>query len=691
VAGNELIKDELRALFARAKMPTNPAVASAILKLSASETSNAKDFADLIRTDPSLAIRILKSANSARFAQRTQVTTIERAVTILGLSRVKATALGFQLIAHLDQLGGAPFDMKVYWQHSLLRGCLARVIATGVVPQRTEEAFLISLLQDCGIMLLVQVLGSSYASLCRADLSPAAFYATERESFPYTHVDAIEALASEWRLPLLISAPMQQHHHPRGCSNALKSEQEKLAAVAYFVGNLCFSANLQVMRDEQGLNDFGVAALALGQTTWADLQRETEAEYHSLLELFGDLLPDDIEVSELLGEANRQLVHAAEESEARFVDVEAQRVALMHERKQLQHALRDYREQSAIDPLTRVMNRGAVAEAARAAIRRNLEENVPLGALFLDIDNFKHLNDTYGHDVGDKVLKAVAALLRQEIRDDGPVGRYGGEEFVILLPARSAEATRHVAEDIVQALRRLDTTGLGCAGPVTCSVGAIWADRLPFNSAEELFGAADQLMYKAKRNGKNRACFERLTPSSSPLAEIPLAPHLTALDSPEPEPTLAPGADELLALARQLNEIELDYFAGLRKQVRKKVVAPCTLYFFTESGPELKAETAVTRNLSTGGVGLLVARPMIRGEPVEVMLNCGASRLFVAGLVSFCRHVDGTIHEIGVQFVSHSVMPIVSSEAVEPIKQHDWLQRAFSAKKAGKLQTVAAI
>ncbi len=166
----DLVANELRLAFAKAKLPTNPAVASAIIEHCSNEKSNAADFAKVIRTDAALAIRLLKTANSAHFAQRIQVTTVERAVTVLGLSRVKTAALGFQLLTHVNRLGSVPFDLKTFWQHSLLRGCLGRTVATHVVPERADEAFLIALLQDCGIVMLAQTLGPRM-QVCAARIS----------------------------------------------------------------------------------------------------------------------------------------------------------------------------------------------------------------------------------------------------------------------------------------------------------------------------------------------------------------------------------------------------------------------------------------------------------------------------------------------------------------------------------------
>src|SRR3990172_2099396 len=176
---NDFLSGDLCRLFAKAKMPTNPALATELLRLTKDTKANAGDFAGLIRTDPALATRLLKTANSVQFAQRTPVTTIERAVTVLGIKRVKTSALSFQLVDHVDRLGGAPFDMKAFWQHSVLRACLAHSIAQDVVPHRQEEAFLVGLLEECGVLFLVQILGASYAGCCRSGVSPLAYYEVE--------------------------------------------------------------------------------------------------------------------------------------------------------------------------------------------------------------------------------------------------------------------------------------------------------------------------------------------------------------------------------------------------------------------------------------------------------------------------------------------------------------------------------
>jgi diguanylate cyclase (GGDEF)-like protein len=690
------LTSKLRRLFAEAKMPTDPALAASILKLIRDPKSSVADFAAVIRSDPALAARLLKTANSVHFAQRTPVTTVGRAITVLGLNRVRMISLAFQLVAHLDRLGGTPFDMKTFWQHSLLRACLARSIAQKVAPERQEEAFLIGLLLECGILLLVQVHGSAYGNLYRSTkLSPTAFYAVESRSFPETHVEAISVMASEWRLPQIIAVPLGQHH-TRVQLDQESTETDRLSAVSYFVGSLRFADGLTIDPEEEDLREFGRATLELEEATWAEVRDGAADEYQRVSHLYADIVPEDVDVAELLGEANRQLASVAHDASQRMLDVAAERAAIRREQRGLENALREYRERAALDPLTNVCNRGALTEAARKAIEEHIDNGTSVGALFLDLDNFKQLNDTCGHEVGDNVLKAVAALLVREVSRMGVVGRYGGEEFVIVLRGLSADVTRQIAAQIVTSVRELDGQALGCPGPVTCSLGAVWGDRLSVSSAEELFAAADQLMYKAKRRGKDRYLFGLLPEPHGPVRDSDGAePSTTEPGTTEPgrpsqetrnDQDNAGGLEQMLAIARQLNDNEVDTFAGIRKQERKKLIVPCAMHYFTGDGAETRDEQAATRNISTGGTGLLVRRPLARGEAVEVVLDRGASRLFLAGLISFCRHIVGGIHEVGVQFVTYSVTPIICADAPKAVQKLDWVARAVRAKQDHKLE-----
>jgi len=157
------------------------------------------------------------------------------------------------------------------------------------------------------------------------------------------------------------------------------------------------------------------------------------------------------------------------------------------------------------DTLTGVWNRGAILETLEREIWRSRREGQSLGVLIVDLDHFKSVNDTYGHLAGDSVLREVTRRIQMDIRPYDAVGRYGGEEFLVLLPGCVGSETREKAERlrsvIVQA--PIDTP----AGPltVTMSIGGVATGDWPADSANQILQMADLALYRAKEEGRDRA------------------------------------------------------------------------------------------------------------------------------------------------------------------------------------------
>nr|WP_239062134.1 GGDEF domain-containing protein [Streptomyces sp. SID13031] len=146
-------------------------------------------------------------------------------------------------------------------------------------------------------------------------------------------------------------------------------------------------------------------------------------------------------------------------------------------------------------------------EIAAKELDRARNGNTPLGVLYLDLDHFKAINDTYGHLAGDQVLKAAADELKHEIRTDDLVGRLGGEEFAILLPNTTDDETEQAAERIRRRIAALTTVvltaqGLTTVDSLTCSIGAA-AYPTAGSTLDELLLAADTATYAAKNAGRN--------------------------------------------------------------------------------------------------------------------------------------------------------------------------------------------
>jgi two-component system cell cycle response regulator len=156
------------------------------------------------------------------------------------------------------------------------------------------------------------------------------------------------------------------------------------------------------------------------------------------------------------------------------------------------------------DPLTNCFNRRALMQKLEQEMDRAARYATMLTGMMIDIDNFKQINDTHGHLVGDKVLKQLANLLKREQRSVDIVARYGGEEFVVLLPETTAAESRNFAERI---LRRVATHDFGEPGKpvrVTISIGIASYPDERVSDGDSLLRLADSHLYRAKSDGRNR-------------------------------------------------------------------------------------------------------------------------------------------------------------------------------------------
>jgi diguanylate cyclase (GGDEF)-like protein/PAS domain S-box-containing protein len=168
------------------------------------------------------------------------------------------------------------------------------------------------------------------------------------------------------------------------------------------------------------------------------------------------------------------------------------------------------RTQSIRDPLTGLFNRRYLEETLQREIRRSVRSEQSLGVLMLDLDHFKKFNDTYGHDAGDAVLCETATFLTKSVRAEDVVCRFGGEEFVIILPVADLRATQARGEKICSKLRELTVLHQGQSlGMITVSVGVA---ALPEHgtSPSALLEAADTALYRAKREGRDRVALASL-------------------------------------------------------------------------------------------------------------------------------------------------------------------------------------
>lgn len=253
-------------------------------------------------------------------------------------------------------------------------------------------------------------------------------------------------------------------------------------------------SRLQSMIDElRGkLGSAGESALAYGDKLAVFSEQLSSAGAPAAIQaVLADLVAETGQVAA----RNRELEHSLANSSQEIDDL----------RRDLQEA----RQEAVTDALTGIANRKFFDSRLQVERERALQERAPLCLLMVDIDHFKRFNDTFGHQIGDEVLKVVAKTLKSCVKGRDLPARYGGEEFAVILPDTALEDGLCVAEQIrgTLASKRLQNKRSGQDyGKITLSIGA--AALSPSDALDALIARADAALYRAKRDGRNRVVSE---------------------------------------------------------------------------------------------------------------------------------------------------------------------------------------
>lgn len=222
------------------------------------------------------------------------------------------------------------------------------------------------------------------------------------------------------------------------------------------------------------------------------------------LQSYGEKLKQNLDES-ALGNLIGEMVEDTENMRGSVLNLQNQLEHSKQEVEELHRELESAKGEAMIDPLTGILNRRGFEKAASRILDESAFSGKETCLLMLDIDHFKKINDTYGHLVGDKVIRAVAEMLKSNIKGQDSVARLGGEEFVVLLPETPAAGAFAVAEHIRKSIgngkiRRIDSQE--SIGAVTVSIGV--ASLAENGDINQLLNQADKALYASKAQGRNR-------------------------------------------------------------------------------------------------------------------------------------------------------------------------------------------
>lgn len=511
----------IQRVLSSTNLPTLPTVAVQLLDLTTDPDVSIASVTRVIRTDPAISAKIVKAANSSYFGLTSQVTSIEAAVPLLGSTVVTSLALSFSLLSENVQTQRYESYFRALWSQSLLQGVTAETISKRYRTGNPPQCFLAGLLCDIGVLAQLNSIPEEYIQvLDRATETQTDLVVVERDMLGFDHVEIGVRLMEDWSMPTLLQEAVRQHHsapeHLGDYTDASLAEAVRTVRFATSLGELLSGRNSTNAHDR--LLYLGKALMGLDDEQLNGMLDELRDLTDEAAQLMSIDTTQLARPSEILAQANSRLVEIALREHAAKSEASVKSAALESENRKLRQRNSELHDRADLDALTGLFNRGSFDQLLKETACDALAERTSIGLIFADIDNFKTLNDTYGHKFGDEVLRRVARVIRSQVRDSDVVARYGGEEFVII----TARCPLHIIQAIVERIRG----GVECEQflrngdpiPVTVSVGACVADSSQGRFTQSTFGdyllqRADAAMYYCKRSGKNLSCV--VTPTDS--------------------------------------------------------------------------------------------------------------------------------------------------------------------------------
>jgi diguanylate cyclase (GGDEF)-like protein len=501
---NPEIEAHLRSLVS---FPSPPGVATHIIELARDPDIEMGKVAKALSMDSALATKILRIANSPLYAQRRKSENLRQALVVLGLNATLTLALSFSLVKSLRTGKANGISYPLYWRRALIAATASRALGDAMHQPMAEEIFLAALLQDVGILALDKALPDIYRDAASLQSDHAALAAHERKRLQVDHAEIGGWLMRSWNLPERLYRAIE-HSHLVDFSVTTEPGKifERCVALSGPVADLFLRDPPHRRFAETALcaeRSLGMDKMAFGQVlgTVGSMLPETEAIFETSLmtEQHPELILEQAREALMLRSLHalreiNTLRAVAEISSSRALELE---------------------EETRRDAMTGVYNRAYLDQVLAREFEHSTRHKWPLSVAFADLDNFKSVNDRFGHQAGDRILQATARILRSNTRETDLIARYGGEEFVVVLPATDADTARSICERIVMAFQNTGHVIGSDNAHVTVSVGcATHGSQISFANVAEFVKAADQALYTAKLRGRNRTVpYDKQLPS----------------------------------------------------------------------------------------------------------------------------------------------------------------------------------
>ncbi|MBN2317888.1 MAG: GGDEF domain-containing protein [Acidobacteria bacterium] len=471
--------DLLKTIRSCSSLPSAPAVVLQILDLVQDPEISIPKLGRVIARDPALVAKILKVANSAWCGVRHEIATLDQAINLLGLNGIMSLALSFSLVQKLRNIKEKAFDYQAYWRRSVIAASATLAVGSSLKESSRDELFLAGLLQDIGMLVIGGAVPDYGRLIDSANNEHERIVELERQELGTDHAQIGSWFLAQWGLPNILVEAVHASHNMEASTIFLA----KSAAIGSRIADIWINPD----------TDSATASASEAFTSYLGLSPEkldpilvkTAEDIPEITQNLDIAIDDAASIARLLDQARQALadLHLRTIQEARFLSIQVQR-----------------------DTLTSLYNRAYLNDALENLFLSSQTLSQPLTVIFLDIDRFKEINDTYGHQGGDAVLVSVSRAIQSATRSGDTVTRFGGDEFIVLLDNTEESLGGKIAERIRASIAKAPhSIGDGKVINVTVSVG--WTTMTPdsnISSAQELLDIADASLYAAKASGRNK-------------------------------------------------------------------------------------------------------------------------------------------------------------------------------------------
>jgi diguanylate cyclase (GGDEF)-like protein len=479
-------------------LPTPPALALQVCERAGRPGCSLAEIAEIIRQDPALCDRLLKTVNSPLFGLSRPLASLDRALALLGLRSVRSLVLILSLPAFQGRKT-SDAQMRAFWKASIAGAVIARELAVRMRRPDPEDDLAAGLLRDVGMLVLQQVRPEAYAQVMA---QPPELLAThqswlEEQALGVTHAEVSASLLLRWGLAADITEAIRHHHQPDQAASVHVADRALLLFFASQAAQLLLTPGQPALARsvvELARERFGMNEQELGDFL-EPLTPRIEA-LAGLLQV--DIGPcDDFTV--VLARGVEELMKKAVQTSRDAGRTEGERREAEQEALRWRRTALRLRREAIRDPLTDTYNRGFLEEALALEFKRAVRRSKMLGLIALDLVGFKSWNDRHGHSFGDQALREVARRLRREVRGGEIVARFGGDEFCIVVPDTSVVGVTALAGRLCQGLNPLTVRHGSVAAEVSAAVGAVVCfPRRPGQTYEHLLAAADKAIDAAR-------------------------------------------------------------------------------------------------------------------------------------------------------------------------------------------------